>query len=70
MPLIALIFTICAIFTLYMYSSIETAPMYNRTNIRGDIAFQRFGDTGIISECSLGVNLVHDNFFAPIHMKS
>ena len=45
-----------------MYSSIETAPMYNRTIIRGDIASQRFGDTGIISECSLGVNLVSDNF--------
>ena len=26
------------------------------------IAFQRFGDTSVISKCSLGVNLVSDHF--------
>ena len=59
--------TICAIFTLDRYSSIETAPLCkileHRTIMHGDIAFQRIG--GYIKcchECSLGVYLVIDNY--------
>ena len=34
-----------------------------RTIIHGDIAFQRFGGyKSVINECSLGVNVVIDNF--------
>ena len=62
-------FTTCAIFTLYMHSSIETAPpckileqsyQYSR---RYSIYIKDLGDTSVISECSLGVNLVIDIFF-------
>ena len=53
-------FTICAIFTLYMHSSMETAigPVFMDI-----LHFEDLRDTSVISECSLGVNLVIDNFF-------
>ena len=65
-------FTICAIFTPYMYSSIETAPLCNKILeilhigqlFMEILHFKDLGDTSVISECSsLGDNLVIDNFF-------
>ena len=55
-------FTICAIFTLYMYSSIETAVQNFRASME-ILHFEDLGVTSVISECSLGVNLVIDNLF-------
>ena len=51
-----------------MHSSIETAPPCKILELSDHyswiyIVFQRFVDTSVISECSLGVNLVIDNFF-------
>ena len=53
-------FTICAIFTRYMHSSIDfraIGPLFMEI-----LPFEGLGDTSVISECSLGVNLVIDNF--------
>ena len=61
-------FTICAIFTLYMYSSIETAPLCNileqsdHYSCRYCIS-KTLGIQKCCHECSLGVNLVIDTFF-------
>ena len=57
-------FTICAIFTLYMHSSIETAPPCKILEQSDHYSWRLkdLGDTSVISECSLGVNLVIDNF--------
>ena len=61
-------FTICALFTLYMYSSIETAPLCKIVEQSDHYSWRYLHskDLGIqvsSSECSLGVNLVIDNFF-------
>ena len=61
-------FTICAIFTLYMHSSMETAPLCKILEQSDQYSweilhFEDLGDTSVVSECSLGVNLVIDNFF-------
>ena len=53
-----------------MYSSIDTAPLCKileqsdhwPTIIHGDIEFSRIGEYKCHHECSLGVNLVIDNF--------
>ena len=57
-------FTICAIFTLYI------GILLLRQNLRAIgplfmeiLHFEDLGDTSVVSECSLGVNLVIDNFF-------
>ena len=41
-----------------MYSSIETAPLFMEI-----LHLKDLGDKSVISKCSLGVNLVIDNFF-------
>ena len=57
-------FTICAIFTLYMHSSIETAlpckilQHSDHLIFMEILHFKYLGDTNVLSECSLGVNLV------------
>ena len=52
-------------FTLYMHSSIETAPMckiLEQSDLFMEILhFEDLGDTSVVSECSLGANLVIDN---------
>ena len=50
-----------------MYSSNEAAPLCKfleqyRTITYGDIAFEDVGDTSVVSECSLGVNLIIYHF--------
>ena len=57
-------FNICPIFTLYMHSSIETAPLEQSDHYswRYCISFKYLGDTSVISQCSFGVNLVIDFF--------
>ena len=62
-------FTICAICILYtwMLSSIETAPLckiFKKTIkplFMEILHIKYLGDTSVVSECSLGVNLVIDN---------
>ena len=57
--------TICAILIIqrYIYSSIETARLCNRTAIHGDIPSKRIGGyRKCCHECSLGVYQVIDNF--------
>ena len=50
-----------------MHSSIETAPLCKileqSDHYSWILHFEDLGDTSVISECSLGVNLVIDNFF-------
>ena len=51
-----------------MHSSVETAAMCKIVIAIGPLFmeilhFKDLGDTNVISECSLGVNLVIDNFF-------
>ena len=60
-------FTICAILTLYMHSSIETAHPVQNFRAIGPLFMEilhveDLGDTSVVSECSLGVNLVNDIF--------
>ena len=58
----------CHIHSTYMHSSIETASLckileqsdYYFMEI---LHFKDLGDTSVVSECSLGTNLVIDNFF-------
>ena len=57
----------CHIHPIYMHSSVETAPpckiLEQSDHIFMEILhFKDLGDTSIVSECSLGVNLVLDNF--------
>ena len=59
----------CAIFTLhvYMHYSIETAPMCKMLKQSDDYSreilhLKDLGDTSVVSECSLVVNLVIDFF--------
>ena len=58
----------CHIFTLYMHSSIETAPLCKILGAIGPLFMdiwhlKDLGDTSVISECSLGVTLVIGNLF-------
>ena len=60
-------FTICAIFTLYMYYSIATAPMCKMLKELDHYAWiycisKNWGIQKYRNECSLGVNLVIDIF--------
>ena len=55
---------------IYMHSSIETDPCTPVQNFRAIgplfmeiLHFEDLGDTSVVSECSLGVNLVIDIFF-------
>ena len=59
-------FTICAIFTLYMHSSMDYTSVQNFRAIgplfMDILHLKDLGDTSVVSECSLGVNLVIDKF--------
>ena len=55
-----------------MYSSIATAPLQNFRAIgplfMEILHYKDQGDTSVISECSLGDNLVIDNFVQVLHL--
>ena len=60
-------FTMCAIFTLYVYSTIEIAPLCNILEQLDHYSWRycisnNWGIQRCHHECSLGVNLVIDNF--------
>ena len=59
----------CHIHPIYMHSSIETAflckilEQSDHSLLMEILQFEDLGDTSVVSECSLGDNLVIDNFF-------